>query len=282
MDETTRGTFKIPGVATAATFIAQDAQLQYDSDLRLAVDVVTGSRDPQGVYDTLHDIRLSLLFPGLHDPEGITFFKRGINLADGIQTSFSAVLRMALGSTLNYVELANCIIGAGTLSMMGSGPLSGNVWIAGKLVYFGSAAPTNWTFVSPVVGAIMMSAGAGANHVTITDVTNSSTTSNPSIRGFTIGFNNQLFPIPQTGQNTFADIIPTTRSIITRYVCNMKDLVMEGIHQNAHEINDTIVLNGSHSFTGTGGKLGTFKMPIRADQPLVEGYEHVMVSGVLA
>ena len=282
MTETSRGVFVSPGSATNATFIAQDAQLDWTWDLAAVVDAVLGSRDPQGIYDTLHDMRLSMMIPGLMDPTTITFLKQGINLT-GPNTTFSGVQRVSIGGTTYYLEFANMLIGAGAISLMGAGPWTAGCWMTGILKQITTTAPTNWTFISPPSGAIMMSSGAGALNVTIEDL---STTTNytPSVRGIVIGFNNGLFPIPQTGQNTWADVIPTRRGINIRYVVNVESTTgpsLLTIATTPHQANSTIVLNSSHTFTGSGGLLSTMRMPVRPDQPLILGLNHLCQSGNL-
>jgi hypothetical protein len=278
MSESTRGTFQAPSSATNATFIAQNAMAQFDLDLRLAVDRVLGSPDPAGVYPTLIDpVRLSMVYPGLiggSGGPGTTFMQYGLNLTNR-GTSFSMVFRYTLGPTMYYMELARCVIGAGTISCMGAGPITASCWIAAKLAYVGTTPPSNWTFVTPPTTPIMMSLGEGALPVTLTDVTNGNATYQPSVRGWTVGFNNAPFPLPQVGQNTLADMLATTRSVIVRYVCNPKDATMLLMTYNQHVINSAIVLDSGNTFTGTGGLLGTFKGAYRADQPPIEGFEHV-------
>jgi len=287
MEETTRGTFQAPGVSTSATFVAQTPQIGYARDLNVAVNKVTGARDPAHVLATMPEVRFNLNIPNIVDPETINFLKRGINLEAGagtIERLFSGVLRMKLGGTQYYLKLRSMIIGAGTIQLMGQGPWTAQVWMAGCLQGFDTTAPTNWAFVTPPTTTPLLSKDAGANHVTIRDV-DTATDYNPSVRGLAIAWNNALFPIPQTGgtSNNYADIIPTDRMIRIRYVLNMKDNSIHEIHRLEHEVNSTIVIkSGTRTFTATGGKLSMANISIATDTPIGDGYQHDAKSGSLA
>jgi len=285
MEETTRGTFEAPGAPTNAIFVAQTPELDWTYDLNLAVNKVTGSRDPAHVLATMPDLRFSMMIPNMVSPETINFLKRGFNLEAGagtIERLFSGCLRTKLGATQYYLKMKGLIIGAGAIQLLGQGPWTvPALWMMGKLHGWDTSAPTNWTFVTPPTTVPLMSKDAGANHVTIRDL-ETSTDYTPSVRGLSIGFNNSLFPIPQTGVSEYADIIPTERAIQVRYVLNMKDLSIFNILKLMHEAKSTIVIkSATHTVTVDGGKLSPARIPVVTDTPITEAYVHVGKVGSL-
>jgi len=223
--------------------------------------------------------------PGLYNPETMNFLKRGICLEAGagtIEKLFSGCLRIKYGGTQYYLKLKAMMIGAGSVSLQGAGPWTATVWMIGKLNALDVSAPTNWTFVSPSTNATLMSKDSGSNHVTIRDV-DASQDYTPNVRGLSFGFNNFVFPIPQTGSVDWADVIPTRRGINVRYVLNSKDTNIIGIHNLRHIVNSTIVVKPSAgwSLTATGGKMSPIRLPFTMDTPLVEAHTHVALSGNL-
>ena len=278
MAETTRGTFKDPGAPTAATFICQSPELGFTEDWGLTGNAVTGSRDLAHVISTMQDARFSMLIPNVISPETMTFLKRGINLADGIQATMSGCLRYSLGATAYYLALKHMLIGAGTISLIGGGAWAASVLMVAKVHSNTTSSPTNWTFPSPPSTFPLMSSDAGANHVTIKDV-DTGVEYNPSVLGLTFAFNNGLFPIPATGTDTWADIIPTGRGASVRYIVSTEATTTPSLFTLAnshHECNSTIVIKtATHTLTITGGKVSPLTLPFTQDSPGRMAFMHI-------
>lgn len=292
-EETTggRGVFEVPATAANSVFVTDSVEIGYDSDLGLAIDRVCGSRDPSAVSATLEAIRFSLAFPCVYPNDTIAFLKRGFNLEAGtgtIEWSFSLCLPMKLGTTQYYLKMKNCVIGAGTLGLMGSGPWTASCWIMGNIHAFDTVAPVNWTLQSAPTygtwaGTAITGRATGANPVIIRDVA-AAVNYTPSVRGVTIAFNNGLFPIPEAGLSAYADYIPLSRSLAVALSLNFKDDNVFALHRSAKEVNTyiTILTSGSHSFVGSGGKISPLQIPTTQSTPLVMAISHAIQAGVLA
>jgi hypothetical protein len=276
MAEGTRGTFS---TGTTAVFIGQSPQLAFGSSIGSWRNAVAGSRDPSEAGASVQTLALNLSF-GTIVNKTLLFMKRGINLADGIATSMSMCLRETVGGTARYLKLKNALIGGGAFGVVGSGPVQGMVAIAGNLSAYDGSAPTNWVFASPTTGAYTGASGL-ANNVIVRDV-DAAVTYTPSVRSWAVGFNNGIFPIPECGNEAFADFIPTTRGINVSLSVNKKDLYLWGIHNLRHDSNVTIIISSPGvTFTATGGLLDPANLTFATDSPNFEVYTHNSLTGSL-
>ena len=269
MAEAVRGTFS-PG--TTAVFIGQSPQLSFGSSIGAYRNIVAGSRDPSEVLAGIQTLGLNLSFGTIVNAT-LVFMKRGINLADGIQTSMSMCLREIVGGTARYLKLKNCLIAGGAFGAVGSGPVQGTVALVGNLSGYDGNAPTNWNFAVPTTGAYTGASGLVGN-VIVRDV-DAAQNYTPSVRSWVVGFNNGIFPIQECGNEAFADFIPTTRGINVNLSVNKKSLDLWGIHNLRHDSNVTIIISSpSVTFTATGGLLDPANLSFTSDSPNFEVYQH--------
>lgn len=277
MAEGTRGTFS---TGTTAVFIGQSPQLSFSSSIGAYQNYVAGSRDPSEALASIQTLGLNLSFGTIVNAT-LGFMKRGINLADGIETSMSMCLRETVGATARYLKLKNCLIGGGAFGAVGSGPVQGTVALVGNLEAYDGTAPTNWSFADPTTGAYTGASG-GANNVTVRDV-HAAQDYTPSVRSWVVAFNNGIFPIPTCDSTAFADFIPTKRAVNVSLSINKKNLDMFGIHNSRHDTNVTIVISTpSVTFTGTGGLLDPANLTFSSDNPNFEVYTFAPLVSSLA
>ena len=283
MTEAARGTFS---TGITAVFIGQSPQLSFSSGIGAYQNYVSGSRDPSEALDSIQTLGLNLSFGTIVNAT-LVFMKRGINLADGIQTTMSMCLRETMGEltgthTHNYLKLKNCLIGAGAFGAVGSGPVQGTVALVGNLSAYDSSAPTNWVFDTTSHTGAYTGASGLANNVIVRDV-DAAQNYTPSVRSWVVGFNNGIFPIPQCGSTAFADFIPTQRGINVNLSVNKKNLDLFGIHNSRHDTNVTIIISSPGvTFTATGGLLDPANLTFATDSPNFEVYQLGSLLGSLA
>ena len=276
---TTRGIFS---TGTTAVFIGQNPQLGFGSDLGTFMNYVNGSRDAAHALHSVHMLQLPLTFPACI-LQTMTFLKRGINLADGIQYTFSGCLRETIAATTNYLKLKGCLIAAGAFGIAGSEPLQAQTTLVGNLSAYDSNAPTNWSFAAVPTTAPYLSSGMGtATSITVRDV-DTGVNYTPDVRSWAVGFNNGIAPIPHCGADTFADFIPTQRGLQVSLSINKKDLNIWGIHNLHHDTNIYISISTPGvTFTGTGGLLDPAQLTFSSDSPNIEVYTMKCKVGSLA
>jgi len=278
MAEATRGTFS---TGTTAVFAGQSPRLTFTSDLGSYLNYVAGTRDASEALRGIQTLGLGVTF-GTVVAATLTFLKRGVNLADGIQTTFSGCLRETVGGTARYLKLKNCLIGSGGFGVVGSGPLQATVALVGNLEAYDNSAPTNWVFASTATGAYTGASSGLSTPVTVRNVTDGQDYT-PSIRSWAVGFNNGIFPIPQVGLTSFADFIPTQRGIAVTLSVNKKDLNLWGTHKDGDDVNLYIAISTPGiTFTATGGLLDPVDMSFMSDAPNFEVWTHRSLVGSLA
>ena len=284
MSETTRGTFEVPNAAANATFIARSPQMGVAYDTGVTLSEALGARDGSAAYSTQESLQFTMALPEIQNPQGLTFLKRGINLADGVEETFSGCLRVTLSGTVYYLKLKNMVLGSGVLSLVGKGPWTApSLMLDGILEGFNNSAPTNWTFVSAPASNCLKSSDGGANPVTIYD-TDAATNYTPSVQSVAFGFNNFDFPLIQLGSTPLADIMPLKRGIVIGYTVNSKDLNSWNIIASDHSVNSTVLmLSGANpiSLTGVGGRLSPWKSVYGMTAPGSESFRHLALSGAL-
>ena len=266
MEESTRGTFKVPAAATNSTFVCKHGQLtvMYDAG-DIPVDV-TGSEDPSAILPTLKQVVASLTY-NPQTTDGITFAKRGMNAVGGSpdpKTSMSLCFKTKFGSNQHYYKLKHCLLGSPgggaptSISFTGQGPWTISTPIYGKLEAWDATAPTNWTFITAPSTDPLMSADAGADMLTITD-NDTPTNYTPVCLGASVSVFRNLAVITGGGSNLWLDAFPSGRRTQAQYILSLDDTVKTSIHDMVHNQKNTnsilTIKSATHAATLTGGKL---------------------------
>jgi len=273
MEEVTRGTFQAPGAPANTTYVAKHALMTINGNMNPLYADALGSEDVAAVLTQMKEVVLTLAYTP-QTTEGIVFAKRGMNAIGGSpdpKTSFSSCFKLKIGTTQYYYKLKYCLVGSPygnggriDLGFAAQGPWSISMPIYAQLQAFDTSAPTNWTFITPSTADPLMSADAGANLLTITDV-DASTSYTPKCLGANITVMRKLALIPAGGTNDWTDAYPAGRRVLARYMLALDDTVNASIHNMVFNAKNTTsvltIKSATHTATCTGGELVDIQLP---------------------
>ncbi len=173
MQESTRGTFKLPVAAMNANWIARQARLQFVEQFGREPVRVIGK---YGIDDLLNvgKAYMMQLFFVPTATHSINFLKFAFNESGGTGSalaSLSLCFSLTSGGATYYIKLKNAQLAGASLGFRGRGSLAARVDISAILDSYDTNTPTYWTLISDPATAKLKSTDGGASPLTIQDLT---------------------------------------------------------------------------------------------------------------